>query len=61
MNARSWVGLATPDDVIAVTSYLPSAAAASAAQLELLAAGASFAAVLGPEATHVTSLPGMLR
>jgi len=39
------------DDVIVVTSYLPSAAAASAAQLNLLAAGASFAAVLGPEAT----------
>ena len=30
---------------------VPSAAAASAAQLDLLAAGASFAAVLGPEAT----------
>jgi outer membrane protein OmpA-like peptidoglycan-associated protein len=39
------------DDVIALTSYLPSAAAASAAQLNLLAAGASFAAVLGPEIT----------
>ena len=39
------------DDVIALTSYLPSAAAASAAQLDLLAAGASFAAVLGPEIT----------
>ncbi len=39
------------DDVIVVTSYVPSAAAASAAQLDLLAAGASFAAVLGPEVT----------
>jgi outer membrane protein OmpA-like peptidoglycan-associated protein len=39
------------DDVIVVTSYVPSAAAASAAQLNLLAAGASFAAVLGPEVT----------
>jgi outer membrane protein OmpA-like peptidoglycan-associated protein len=39
------------DDVIAITSYVPSAAAASAAQLELLAAGAPFAAVLGPEVT----------
>lgn len=39
------------DDVIVVTSYLPGAAAASAAQLDLLDAGASFAAVLGPEVT----------
>jgi outer membrane protein OmpA-like peptidoglycan-associated protein len=39
------------DDAIVVTSYVPSAAAASAAQLNLLAAGASFAAVLGPEVT----------
>ena len=39
------------DDVIVTTSYVPSAAAASAAQLNLLAAGASFAAVLGPEVT----------
>jgi outer membrane protein OmpA-like peptidoglycan-associated protein len=39
------------DDVIVVTSYLPTAAAASVAQLNLLAAGASFAAILGPEAT----------
>jgi outer membrane protein OmpA-like peptidoglycan-associated protein len=39
------------DDVIVVTSYVPSSAAASAAQLNLLAGGASFAAVLGPEVT----------
>jgi len=39
------------DDVIVVTASIPSAAAASATQLNLLAAGASFAAVLGPEAT----------
>lgn len=39
------------DDVIVVTSYVPSAAAASAYQLDLLDAGASFAAVLGPEVT----------
>lgn len=39
------------DDVIVVTSLIPGAAAASAAQLDLLAAGASFAAVLGPEVT----------
>ena len=39
------------DDVIVVTSYVPGAAAASAAQLDLLNAGASLAAVLGPEVT----------
>ncbi len=39
------------DDVIVVTSYVPGAAAASAAQLDLLDAGASLAAVLGPEVT----------
>ncbi|HUY48636.1 MAG TPA: OmpA family protein [Streptosporangiaceae bacterium] len=39
------------DDVIVVTSYLPTAAAASAAQVNLLAAGAARAAVLGPEVT----------
>jgi outer membrane protein OmpA-like peptidoglycan-associated protein len=39
------------DDVIVLTPYLPGAAVASAAQLNLLAAGASFAAVLGSEAT----------
>ena len=56
LSVASLRGLPTPgeldgDDVIAVTSYVPGAAAASAAQLDLLAAGASFAAVLGPEAT----------
>ena len=56
LSAASLRGLPPPgeldgDDVIAVTSYVPSAAAASAAQLDLLAAGASFAAVLGPEVT----------
>jgi outer membrane protein OmpA-like peptidoglycan-associated protein len=51
LSGRPAPGELDGDDVIAVTSYLPSAAAASAAQLELLAAGASFAAVLGPEAT----------
>jgi hypothetical protein len=39
------------DDVIVVTPYVPSSAAASAAQLNLLAGGASFGAVLGPEVT----------
>ncbi|HEX4656137.1 MAG TPA: OmpA family protein [Streptosporangiaceae bacterium] len=39
------------DDVIVVTRFLPSAAAASAAQTSLLRAGAAQATVLGPEAT----------
>ena len=39
------------DDVIVVTSFLPSAAVASTAQAKLLAAGAARATVLGPEAT----------
>lgn len=41
------------DDVIVVTPFLPSAAAASAAQANLLGAGAVRAAVLGPEITAV--------
>lgn len=43
-------GELTGDDVIVVTSFLPSAAAASAAQASLLAAGAGRASILGPEA-----------
>ena len=39
------------DDVIVITSYLPTAGAASAAQVNLLNAGAARAAVLGPEIT----------
>jgi outer membrane protein OmpA-like peptidoglycan-associated protein len=39
------------DDVIVVTSFLPTAAAATAAQENLLAAGAARASVLGPEVT----------
>lgn len=39
------------DTVIVVTSFLPSAAIASAAQADLLAAGAAQAAVAGPEVT----------
>jgi len=39
-------------DVIVVTSFLPSAAAVSAAQAGLLRAGAAWASVLGPEATN---------
>lgn len=44
-------GELTGDDVIVVTSFLPSAAAATAAQASLLRAGAAWASVLGPEAT----------
>jgi outer membrane protein OmpA-like peptidoglycan-associated protein len=44
-------GELTGIDVIAVTSYLPSTAAASTAQARLLAAGAARASVLGPETT----------
>lgn len=43
-------GELTGDDVIVITSFLPSAAAASAAQVALLNAGAAQARVLGPEA-----------
>jgi outer membrane protein OmpA-like peptidoglycan-associated protein len=38
-------------DVVVVTSYLPTAAAASAAQADLLGADAAQAAVVGPEVT----------
>jgi len=51
LGGRPPAGELDGDDVIVLTSYLPSAAASSAAQLNLLNAGASFAAVLGPEAT----------
>ena len=39
------------DKVVVITSFLPTAAAASAAQAQLLGAGAAQAAVLGPEVT----------
>src|SRR5207237_802495 len=39
------------DDVLVLTSTVPAATAAAAAQQNLIAAGASRAAVLGPEAT----------
>jgi outer membrane protein OmpA-like peptidoglycan-associated protein len=45
------VGELTGDDVIVVASYLPTAAATSAAQVDLLEAGAAQAAVLGSEVT----------
>jgi outer membrane protein OmpA-like peptidoglycan-associated protein len=44
-------GELTGDDVLVVTGYLPTAAAASAAQADLLEAGAAQAAVVGPEVT----------
>ena len=44
-------GELTADDVILVTPFLPSAAAISAAQASLLAAGAARATILGPEST----------
>jgi outer membrane protein OmpA-like peptidoglycan-associated protein len=51
LNGPLPAGELTGDDVIAVTSSLPTAAAASAAQAELLGAGAAQAAVIGPEVT----------
>ena len=44
-------GELTGDDVIVVAGYLPTAAAASAAQVDLLRAGAAQAAVVGSEVT----------
>lgn len=44
-------GELTGDDVIVVASYLPTAAATSTAQVDLLGAGAAQAAVLGSEVT----------
>jgi outer membrane protein OmpA-like peptidoglycan-associated protein len=52
-------GELTGVDVIVVTSYLPTEAAASAAQSELLGAGAAQAAVVGPEVT-ATQLDGLV-
>jgi outer membrane protein OmpA-like peptidoglycan-associated protein len=57
LSAASLEGLLPPgeldgDDVIVITSFLPTAGAAAAAQENLLAAGAARAAVLGPEATQ---------
>ena len=44
-------GELTGDDVIVVASYLPTEAAASTAQADLLGAGAAQAAVVGSEVT----------
>jgi outer membrane protein OmpA-like peptidoglycan-associated protein len=44
-------GELTGDDMIVVTTFLPSAATVSAAQASILAAGAARASILGPEST----------
>lgn len=51
LNGALPAGELTGDEVIVVTSGLPTASAASAAQAELLGAGAAQAAVFGPEVT----------
>jgi outer membrane protein OmpA-like peptidoglycan-associated protein len=51
LASRPPAGELAGDTVFVVTRSLPSAAAASAAQVNLLAAGAAQAAVVGPEAT----------
>ena len=51
LAARPPAGELTGDTVLVVTPFLPTAAAASAAQADLLAAGATEAAVVGPEVT----------
>ena len=51
LTSRPPAGELAGDTVFVITSSLPSAAAASAAQVNLLAAGAAQVAVLGPEVT----------
>jgi len=51
LAGRPPAGELTGDTVFVVTRFLPTAAAASAAQANLLAAGAAQAAVIGPEVT----------
>ena len=51
LAGRPPAGELTDDTVLVVTPFLPTAAAASAAQADLLAAGAVQAAVVGPEVT----------
>jgi outer membrane protein OmpA-like peptidoglycan-associated protein len=53
-------GELTGDQVIVVSAAMPSAAATSSAQVNLLAAGAAQAAVLGPETT-TTQLAALVR
>jgi len=51
LDGRLPVGQLAGDDVILVTASLPTEAAASAAQADLLGAGVAQAAVVGPEVT----------
>lgn len=51
LSGRLLAGELTGDMVIVATPFLPTAAAGSAAQADLLAAGAAQAAVVGPEVT----------
>jgi outer membrane protein OmpA-like peptidoglycan-associated protein len=51
LSGRLPAGELTGDDVFVVTPYLPTEAAASAAQAALLGAGAAQAAIVGPEVT----------
>ena len=51
LAGRPPAGELTGDTVLVVTPFLPTAAAASAAQADLLTAGAAQAAVVGPEVT----------
>jgi outer membrane protein OmpA-like peptidoglycan-associated protein len=51
LTSRPPAGELAGDTVFVITRFLPSAAAASAAQANLLAAGAAQAAVVGPEVT----------
>lgn len=51
LDGRLPAGELAGDTVLVITRLLPSAAAASAAQANLLAAGAAQAAVIGPEVT----------
>lgn len=51
LTGKPPAGELSGDTVFVITSFLPTGAAASAAQANLLAAGAAQAAVLGPEAS----------
>ena len=51
LAGRPPAGELAGDTVLVITPFLPTAAAASAAQADLLAAGAAQAAVVGPEVT----------
>ena len=51
LSSRPPAGELSGDTVVVITASLPSVAAASAAQVNLLAAGAAQAAVVGPEVT----------